>query len=45
MTNKEALRIVLEASDKILGWGCKNQDELHEAMQQMEDYYNDVMED
>ena len=45
MSNKEALRVVLEASDKILGWGCENQDELYEAMSQMEDYYNDVMED
>ena len=45
MTNKEALKVVLEASDRILGWGCQNQEELYEAQTQMEDYYNNVMED
>ena len=48
MTNKEAMEIVLEAAEHsadILAPQNDRKEKILEAVYQMQDYYNDVMED
>ena len=45
MTNKEAMEIVLEAARLYGQRSWEDCDKIFEATYQMEDYYNDVMED
>ena len=45
MTNKEAMEIVLEAARRYGQRSVEDCDEIFEATYQMQDYYNDVMED
>ena len=50
MTNKEAMRIVIECAEHCGEIGVAvakedSQEKILEAVYQMQDYYNDVMED